>query len=279
MATNLSGKTALVTGATGGIGKEIARGLAMAGARVFLGARNADKGVVVREEIVKDAPGAQVEVRVLDVSSQSSIRAFVERFDVDHLDLLVNNAGAWFSDRKQSVDGYELTFATNVLGPHLLTKLLLPKLRGRVVNIVSAMAANYDAGDLMFDKRQYDGFKVYAQSKQALRMLTWGLAARLDGKGVTVNAAAPGFVRTDFNQNAHGFTASMINLMVKMFGVTPAKGAETPLWVATGSDLDGVTGKYFDGKKEKDGKFREPEPIADLERKCDEMTATKRAAA
>jgi NAD(P)-dependent dehydrogenase (short-subunit alcohol dehydrogenase family) len=215
-------------------------------------------------------------VLVLDVSSQASIRAFVERLDVERLDILVNNAGAWFSDRKESVDGYELTFATNVLGPHLLTKLLLPKLRGRVVNIVSGLAANYDASDLMFDTRKYDGFKVYAQSKQALRMLTWGLAARLDGKGVTVNAAAPGFVKTDFNQNAHGFTASMINLMVKMFGVTPAKGAETPLWVATAPELEGVTGKYFDGKKEKEGKFREPDPIAELERACDELSATRR---
>jgi len=279
MATNLSGKTALVTGATGGIGKEIARGLAKAGGRVIIGARNADKGAAVREEIVKDAAGAQVEVRRLDVSSQASIRAFVERFDVEQLDILVNNAGAWFSDRRQSVDGYELTFATNVLGPHLLTKLLLPKLRGRIVNIVSGLAANYDAGDLMFDTRKYDGFKVYAQSKQALRMLTWGLAARLDGKGVTVNAAAPGFVKTDFNQNAHGFTASMINVMVKMFGATPAKGADTPLWVATAPELDGVTGKYFDGRKEKDGKFREPNAIADLEKRCDEMVAGPRAAA
>ena len=168
-----------------------------------------------------------------------------------------------------------------MLGPHLLTKLLLPKLRApaRIVNIVSGLAANYDASDLMFERRKYDGFKVYGQSKQALRMLTWGLAARLDGSGVTANAAAPGFVRTDFNQHAHGFTASMINVMARLFAVTPAKGADTPLWVAAAPELATANGKYFDGRKEKDGKFREPAAIADLERRCDELVAAPRAPA
>jgi NAD(P)-dependent dehydrogenase (short-subunit alcohol dehydrogenase family) len=279
VSANLSGKTALVTGATSGIGKEIARGLARLGARVVIGARDADKGAAVRVEIVKELAGAEVEVGVLDVSSRASIEAFAKAWPVERVDVLVNNAGAWFSERRQSVDGWELTFATNVLGPHLLTKLLLPKLRGRVVNIVSALAASYDASDLMFEKRKYDGFKAYTQSKQALRMLTWGLAARLDGKAVTVNGAAPGLVRTEFNQNAHGFTASMIDVMMRLFGVSPAKGADTPLWVAAAPELDGVTGKYFDDRKEKDGKFREPAAIADLERKCEEMVVARRAAA
>jgi NAD(P)-dependent dehydrogenase (short-subunit alcohol dehydrogenase family) len=260
----LNGKTALVTGATGGIGKEIARGLKKLGANVIIGARNAEKGAAVRDEL-------GVTVLPLDVSSQVSIRAAAEK--IEKLDILVNNAGAWFSDRKGSVDGYELTFATNVLGPHLLTKLLAPRINkdGRIVNIVSGLAANYEADDLMFERRKYDGFKVYAQSKAALRMLTWGQAARL--QGITANAAAPGFVRTDFNQNVRGFMAAMINFSAKLFAVTPEKGADTPIWVASAPELAGVTGKYFDGRKEKDGKFRDPAVIADLERRCDEMAS------
>src|SRR5262249_16747754 len=148
-----------------------------------------------------------VEVLPLDVANFSSIRAAAEKFPVERLDILVNNAGAWFSDRRQSADGYELTFATNVLGPHLLTNLLPPRLRApaRIVNIVSGLADYYDAEDLLFERRKYDGFKVYGQSKAALRMLTWGQSSRLAPSGITANAAAPGFVRTDFNQNAHGF--------------------------------------------------------------------------
>src|SRR5207237_4455590 len=125
------------------------------------------------------------------------------------------HGGGWVSGRREGGDGLELTLATNVLGPHLLTKLLAPRLKGRIVNIVSGLAANYEADDLMFERRKYDGFKAYAQAKAALRMLTWGQAARLQASGITANAAAPGFVRTDFNQNAHGFVPSMINFMAK----------------------------------------------------------------
>ncbi len=275
-------KIAIVTGATGGIGKQIALGLAERGMHVVIGARDAARGEAARQEIARQG---EASVLPLDVSSASSIRAFVRAFEAKHaaLHVLVNNAGVWFSDRRTSADGHELTFATNVLGPHLLTQLLEPRLAAgapsRVVNVVSGLAANYDASDLQFERRKYDGFKVYAQSKQALRMLTWGMAAKLEARGITANAAAPGFVRTDFNQNAHGFMASMINLSARLFAVTPAEGAKTPLWVATAPELEGMTGKYFDGMKEKDGKFREPEPIADLERRCEALIGDRERAA
>lgn len=280
---NMSGKVAIVTGATGGIGKEIARGLARLGATVVIGARNAERGNTAWDDITKDSGNANVSVLPLDVASLASIRAFAGAFGekFDRLDVLVNNAGAWFTDRKLSADGYELTFATNVLGPHLLTKLLLPRLRAsgpsRIVNIVSAMAANYDATDLMFERRKFDGFKAYGQSKQALRMLTWGLATQLEGSGVTANAAAPGFVRTEFNRNAHGFISVMIGLSARLFAVTPEKGADTPIWVASAPELSGSTGKYYDVRQEKDGKFRDAVAIADLERRCDEYVSTASA--
>jgi NAD(P)-dependent dehydrogenase (short-subunit alcohol dehydrogenase family) len=189
--------------------------------------------------------------------------------------VLVNNAGAWFTERRKSPDGHELTFATNVLGPHLLTEMLLDPLRAaggaRVVNIVSSIAGDYDPTDLQFTRRPYDGYKAYAQSKQALTMLTWGLAERLRGNAVTANTAAPGFVRTNFNQNARGTRAVMISLSARLFAVSPAKGADTPLWVATAPELDAVTGRSFVARKEVPAKFTEPGPIAELERLCQEL--------
>jgi len=281
---NLTGKIAIVTGATTGIGKQIALGLGRLGARVVIGARTPERGEAARAEIAA-ATKADVSVLGIDVASFASIHKFAEDFErrFERLDLLVNNAGAWFSDRRTSADGHELTLATNVLGPHLLARLLRGRLGAgapaRIVNVVSSIAGNYDANDLEYERRPYDGFKAYGQSKQALRMLTWGLAARLDPARVTVNAAAPGFVKTEFNRNARGFTAGMIGAMAKLFAVTAEKGARTPLWVATAPELAGVTGSYFDGMKQKESKFREPDAIADLERRLDDMVARGRVSA
>jgi retinol dehydrogenase-12 len=276
---DLSGKIVLVTGATGGIGKEIGRGLARMGATLVIGARDPGRGEAARAEIAGSTGNAHVSVMKLDVSDLASIRAFAEEFGsrYDRLDVLVNNAGAWFTDRRESVDGYELTFATNVLGPRLLTTLLLDRLRAapsaRVVNIVSGLASDYDADDLHFSRRKWNGFKAYAQSKQALRMLTWGLAKRLEGTRVTANAVAPGFVKTDFNRSARGLMATMIGVSARLFGVSPVEGADTPVWAAAEPALEGVSGRLFEGRKEKEGKFHDVRAIAELEKRCEEMVA------
>jgi NAD(P)-dependent dehydrogenase (short-subunit alcohol dehydrogenase family) len=273
----MHGRVCLITGATSGIGKEAARGLARMGATVIIGARDLRHGEAARSEIAADAPDAAVHLMRLDVAGHASIHAFAGAFSEQFTELhvLVNNAGAWFSERRESPDGYELTFATNALGPHLLTELLLPPLRlagdARVVNVVSSIAGHYDSTDLQFTRRRYDGYQAYAQSKQALRMLTWALAARLAGTGATANAAAPGFVRTGLNRHAHGFRASMIGLSSRLFAVSPQKGADTPLWVAVAPELDGVTGQYFDQRTRKDGRFADPEPIEELEQLCRQM--------
>ena len=279
---DLTGKTALVTGATGGIGKEIARGLARLGATVIVGARNPAKAEATQIELAKEAKDPKaVRTMALDVASVASIRSFAKELDAkyDALHILVNNAGAWFSDRRESPDGRELTFATNVVGPYLLTKLLEPALKkgkpSRVVDIVSSFASDYDANDLEFKTRKFDGFKAYGASKLALRMVTWMLAADLEKDGVTVNAAAPGFVKTDFNQNAHGFTATMIGLSAKLFAVSAAEGADTPLWAAASREVEGQTAKYFDKRKEKDGKFRDEAALAELERALEGMISER----
>jgi NAD(P)-dependent dehydrogenase (short-subunit alcohol dehydrogenase family) len=278
--TTMSGKTAVVTGGTGGIGKEIARGLVRLGAHVIITARDPQRGEAARAELAAE-PAGSVSVLPLDVADLSSVRTFATAVTERQqgLDVLVNNAGAWSTDRRQSPDGLELTLATNVLGPHLLTNLLLDPLRAagsaRVVNLVSSIAGDYDPTDLQFVRRPYDGYKAYAQSKQALTMLTWGLADRLAGQGVSANIAEPGFVRTGLNRNVHGARAGMIKLMARLFGVAPEKGADTPLWVASAAELDGVTGKCFAARKEKPPRFTDPGPIAELERLCGDLeTAT-----
>jgi len=279
---DMKGKTVVVTGSTGGIGKEIARALARMGATVVLGARDRAKAEATKSELAAETKNEHLHALVVDVSSLASIRSFAAEVKktVGKVHVLVNNAGAWFTDRRTSPDGHELTFATNVLGPYALTSLLEDSFapKARVVNVVSAFASDYDESDLQYETRKFDGFKAYGQSKQALRMLTWGAAKRLAGKGVTVNAAAPGFVKTNFNQNAKGFMATMIGMSAWLFAVSPAKGAETPIWAAIAPELEGVTAKYFDGMKEKDGKFREEGPIATLEQACEKMLRASGAA-
>jgi NAD(P)-dependent dehydrogenase (short-subunit alcohol dehydrogenase family) len=281
----LKGKIAVVTGATGGIGKAIARGLARMGAQVIIGARDLARGEAARREIVADTGSEAVSVIQVDVSSLESARRFADAVRAKHpkLNILVNNAGAWFTDRRESAEGHEMTFATNVLGPYVLTNALADALRAgapaRVVNVVSSLSSNYDVSDLEFRTRKWDGFKAYSQSKQALRILTGALARKLEGTGVTVNDAAPGFVNTDFNRNAHGFMAMMINLSAKLMAVSPEQGADTPLWVASAPELEGVTGKYFEKRAERDPKFRDPMVAAELERALSAVAARTRASA
>jgi NAD(P)-dependent dehydrogenase (short-subunit alcohol dehydrogenase family) len=273
----MQGRIALVTGATGGIGTEIARGLVARGADVIITARDARRGEQVRGELAAAGSGP-VEVLPLDVADQSSVRALARTVSerAPRLDVLVNNAGAWYTDRKESLDAIELTLATNVLGPHLLTALLMDRLmaspQARVVNIGSTVAGKLDLADLQFARRRYDGYQAYAQSKQALAMLTWGLAQRLEQTSVCANVASPGFVRTGFNRNVRGFRAAMINLSARLFATSPVKGADCPLWVATASELDGVTGRWYEGRKQRETKFSAPGPIAELQRQCDDLT-------
>src|ERR1700733_14199298 len=155
---NLAGKTALVTGANTGIGKEIARDLARLNARVLLACRSEERGQAALDEIVADTGNHKTELRLLDVSSRASVLAFAKelRAREPELHILVNNAGVWLDERRTSVDGVELTWATNVLGVHLMTRELLPLLeRGgrpgasaRIVNVASEMARSLDLGDV-----------------------------------------------------------------------------------------------------------------------------------
>src|SRR5579863_6331917 len=244
----------LVTGANTGIGFEIARGLARTGARVVLACRNHAKGEAARRVIASEFNNTNTELLVVDLASQQSIRAATREFSekYDALDVLVNNAATSSPTRQVSPEGIELSFATNVLGYHLLTALLLESLQrahaARIVNLASMMAYGLDPTDIQFAKRPYNGATAYAQSKQANRILTWALARRLAGTTVTANAMSPGAVETPL---LHAMAPGIA-------GRTPAQGADTAIWLATSSELSGVSGRFYTDRREHSCEFRDP---------------------
>lgn len=278
---DLSAKTCLVTGATAGIGKEVARGLARLGARVALACRSVDRGRAARDDIARTTKSDKVELLEVDLSDQRSIRAAAAKFiaEHEHLHVLVNNAGVWTTTRKTSVDGLELTFATNVLGYHLLTRELLPLLErsapARIVNVASGLAKGLDLGDLFFERRKYDGMAAYAQSKQANRMLSWTLAEQLLDKRITVNALHPGIVNTELVRDATGVVGMLSRTFYKVAGRTPEQGADTPLWLAAAIEVEGITGRLWKDRHQVDCPFRDPAQLEALYAKCEALVAAK----
>lgn len=242
----------LVTGANTGIGFEVARGLAAGGAHVILACRDSAKGQAALNTIAREYPGASLELLIIDLSSQRSIRATANAFLEKHsaLDVLINNAAVGLQQRQESVDGIELTFATNVLGYFLLTNLLLDALRraptARIINVSSKLAGGLDLNDVEFNRRRYDAIAAYSQSKQANRMLTWALARRLQGSNITANALSPGAVNTHLLQT----------FAPNMNGKTPREGADTILWLATSADVAGLTNRFWSDRKEQHCQFQ-----------------------
>lgn len=265
IAADLTGRICIVTGATAGIGKEIARNLARLRGDVILACRDGERAEQARREIAGDTGNVRVSVALLDVSSRASLHAFAR--GISRADILVNNAGAWFPDRRLSVDGVELTWATNVLGPHLLTILLGGALResrgARVINVASQLAGGLDFDDLE-SVRRYDGVAAYKQSKQALRMLSWASADRFAGSPVSVNAVHPGLVSTKIADRGAGLRGALYRALFRHLGVTPQQGADTATWLAASSDARGVTGRYWSDRRERECPFRDPQEIERL---------------
>jgi len=262
----MSGKVCLVTGATSGIGEVTARELVLAGATVIILGR--DAGKVERTAAGLDALGKEkVQTLVADFSSQAAVRAAAaevkRRFG--KLQVLVNNAGAWNSERILTPDGLETTFAVNHLAYFLFTlelqSLLEASAPARVVNVASAAA---DLGKIQFDnlqgERSWSGFGAYCNSKLANLLFTFELARRLEGRGVTVNAAHPGAVASGFGLN----TKPILRLGMKLIRpllLTPEKGARTQLYLATSPAVEGVTGRFFAKSRER----RAPRAARDVE--------------
>ncbi|MBW3636013.1 MAG: SDR family oxidoreductase [Armatimonadetes bacterium] len=261
---DLGGRVCIVTGATAGIGKEIARQLAALGATVVIAGRNLARTEAAAEEIARDTGNEAVETAHLDLASQDSIRGFagevVERFG--RVEVLANNAAVWQPQRHLSADGIELTWAVNVLGPHLLTGLLADVLRkgqdARIVNVASRLAGGLDLSDVEFRRRRYNGIAAYRQSKQALRMLSWTWAERLEADGVTVGAAHPGFTRSDIARDVGGWQGTVVRAFFGRCGQSPQCGADTPLWLAASSQAQGQSGRFWVKRREWSCPYRDP---------------------
>lgn len=251
----MTGKTVLITGATNGIGKEAARGLAKLGARVLIVGRDAQKCAQTVAELQTSTGNQAIEALRADLSAMSEVRRLADEVKArcPRLDVLLNNAGAYFDKRLTSADGYEMTFALNHLSYFYLTNLLLDLLKAsapaRIVN-VSSDAHRFARLNLINPHKPpvYSGFRIYGESKLANVVFTYELARRLEGTGVTVNAMHPGFVRSGFGRNNTGLIAKIFGAMQR-FALTPEQGADTLIYLASSPEVEGVSGKYFTKRK------------------------------
>src|SRR5215216_3374644 len=256
---NLAEAKILVTGATDGLGKRVAFELAATGATVLLHGRRRERLEATLEEAREETGSEKLGSYLADFSSLGEVRALAEQVltEQDRLDVLINNAGVIAGERKESEDGYELTFAVNYLAHFLLTRLLVPLLRdsapARVVNVASAGQSPIDFDDVMLE-RGYDPMRAYTQSKLAQVMFTFELAERLRDSGVTVNALHPASLM-DTRMVLETFGRSMS---------TVEEGAEATVRLATSPELEGITGRYFDGTREElCGRLLEPSGVVD----------------
>ncbi len=263
--SELKGKICVVTGSNSGIGKETALSLAKMGAHVVMVVRSQERGEKARLEIVKQTGNTSIDLMICDLSSMSSIRHFAEEFKkkYDRLDVLINNAGASFSKREVTTEGFERNFAVNYLGPFLLTHELLDLLKSsapsRIINVSSGLAKNgkVNLDDLQGEKNHartkfYSPSRApaYDNAKLMLMMFTYEIARRLKGSGVTANVLMPGFVATNLGKNSGSLSSSIMFKMVRPMQVSPKKGAETSVYLASSEDVREVTGKCFAKKKE-----------------------------
>ena len=247
----MKNKIVLITGATSGIGKETALGLAKLGATIVFTTRDNLKGEKTKKELITTTNNKNIHMLKCDLASFESIRNCCKEFKskYDKLHVLINNAGVWDFKRRESKDGIENIFATNYLAPFLMTNLLLDILKksspSHIINVTSGMhygTINFD--DIEF-KQKFSGAKAYRQSKLGLILFTRLLAKRLEGTGVTVNCVHPGMNKTDLGRDAGGF----FQMIFKLMGKNPEIGAETSIYLASSPDVENITGEYFAKEK------------------------------
>jgi retinol dehydrogenase 12 len=247
----MNGKICLVTGGTNGIGKATAQELARMGAMVIIVGRNAQKTSQAVKEIRAASGNPRVGSMLADLSSEQEVRRLADEFKskYSHLHVLINNAGAVFMQRQLSVDGIEMTFALNHLAYSLLTNLLLDTLKASApARIINVSSDAHTSGKIEFDnlqgERNYSP-KAYDNSKLANILFTMELAHRLEGTGVTVNALHPGFVATGFAKNNGKVIVVLVSIFAPLVALSPSKGAETSIYLATSPSVEGITGEYF----------------------------------
>jgi len=245
----MNGKVCVVTGATSGIGKAAATGLARMGARVVLVGRDRGRAEATAAQI-GSAGALPPIVDIADLASMDQVRALAERLAaLDRIDVLINNAGLVLGERRGTPDGFEHVFAVNHLAPFLLTNLLLPRLTAsapaRVITVTSDAhsAARLDLDDPNLE-HGWDSWRSYANSKLANILFTRELARRLHGTGVTANCAHPGVVRTGFGREARPLLRLGVTL-ARPFLLSPERGADTIVYLASSPDVADETGGYY----------------------------------
>ena len=252
---SMENKICIITGANSGIGKVTALGLAKMNAEVVMLCRNEDTGEIAQKEIISESGNNKVDLLECDLSSQTQIRNFVGEFKqkYQNLHVLINNAGVMASNRKLSVDGFEMNFAVNHLAPFLLTNLLLDILKksapSRIVNVGSAAhrMGKIDFEDLQRENKKGRLMGLYGSSKLAMTLVSYELSRRLEGSNVNVNVLHPGLINTNLGRDR----SSTSQGFARKFFKTPEVGAETSIFLATSPEVEGITGKYYAKKKAK----------------------------
>ncbi|XP_072051370.1 retinol dehydrogenase 12-like [Amphiura filiformis] len=264
----LHGKTAIITGANSGIGKETAIDLARRGARVIIACRNPVKAEEAVKEIQRRSGSSNVIYRHLDLSDQGSVRRFAEEFlkEEPRLDYLINNGGILKAPTgHRTAEGYNMVFATNHFGPFLLTLLLLDLLKksspSRIINVSSLSHTVVKYSEMQFDQKDsqgriYPGLREYERSKVANILFTKELARRLEGTGVSAFTLHPGLVKTNFVDSTSEFigpskiglflTMLMFKLSILLIGIDEEAGAQTTIYCALEESLTELSGGYFD---------------------------------
>ena len=253
----MAGKTVLITGASGGIGRATAVGLATMGAHLAITGRDRGRTAGAADEI-RAAGGGQVDVFVADLSDQGEVRRLAGEVlqRLSRIDVLINNVGGYWNTRHVTADGLEYTLALNHLAAFLLTQLLLDRLTQSTPARVVTVSSNVQAqGRIDFDDiqgmRSYSGARAYNQSKLANVLFTYELARRLPAESVTANALQPGVVSTSFGAEDPATVQRVFIPFLRLLMKTPAQGAAMSIQLASAPDLDHVTGRYFANGKPK----------------------------
>jgi len=243
---DLTGRVCLVTGANAGLGYATCRGLAERGATVYLLCRSEERGQAALESLRQETKSESIHLALVDVSEADSIRRFANEFPEERVDVLVNNAGILPDERTTNSGGIEMTWATNILGAYLLTKLLVPKLEtanGRVVLVSSGgmYMRKLDLDDWAREQGEFDGVAAYANTKRAMVILAEEWAEGLGLRGITINSMHPGWVDTAGVRSSlprfHRYTKSILRNW--------RQGADTILWLAISAEAAEHQGQFF----------------------------------